>query len=208
MSAEVEGLRQRKKQRTRDLIIRSALDLFLERGFARTTVSEIAEAADISPSTFFAYFPSKEDVVFHDQARLMAELAERLSHRAPAENAFDALRVWVLELDEATGGLDREEERARRRLIRDTPALAARDRANFGQLEALLAEAVAADLGVGFDSLRPHLVSAAAVAALDALGRRRDVEEDIAGSSAAEVLDEALVFLQGGLDALRRNPEA
>jgi AcrR family transcriptional regulator len=200
------GLRERKKQRTRELIVRVSLELFAERGFDGTTVAEIAEAADISPRTFFGYFPSKEDVVFHDHETLVADLAGRLRGRDRTEDAFDALRAWVLELDAASGGLERREERARRRLVRSTPALAARDRANYARLEELLAEAVATDLGVERGSLRPHLVSAAAVAALDALARKRDAEhDDLGGSDAAEVLDEALVFLQGGLDALKAN---
>jgi AcrR family transcriptional regulator len=60
------GRRERKKLRTRALIQQEALRLFLEKGFEATTIEEIAEAADIATSTFFNYFPTKEDVVLQD----------------------------------------------------------------------------------------------------------------------------------------------
>ena len=200
------GLRERKKRQTRDDIVQAAMKLFAARGFDGATVAEIAEAADISPRTFFGYFPTKEDVVFHDHDELLASLTERIRSRAPGEDPFDALRAWVVELD-AEQGFERAEERVRRRLIRETPTLAARERSNLSEVEALLAEAVADDLGVDRRSLRPHLVSAAAIAGLSAIGRLRD-DDELPPRSAGEVLDEALLFLQGGLDALRRAPDA
>ncbi|HSS62677.1 MAG TPA: TetR family transcriptional regulator [Candidatus Limnocylindrales bacterium] len=61
------GLRERKKLKTRAAIQKEAMRLFLDKGFAETTIEDIAEAVEISPSTFFNYFPSKEDVVFQDE---------------------------------------------------------------------------------------------------------------------------------------------
>src|SRR6516165_949039 len=63
MSVEI-GLRERKKQRTRELISDTARKLFAERGFERVSVAEIARAAEVSGATVFNYFPTKEDLVF------------------------------------------------------------------------------------------------------------------------------------------------
>jgi AcrR family transcriptional regulator len=200
----VSGLRERKKQRTRAQIVRAAMELFAERGFDRTTITDIAAAADISPRTFFGYFPAKEDVVFHDTDEVVGTLAAQLRGRAEGENAFDALRAWVLAYDEQADFAS-EKERARRRLIRETPSLTARERTHVATIESLLAEAVAEDLGVDPRSLSPHLVAAAAVAALDAIGRLHDEGGDAdPPRSAEDVLGEAFAFLQGGLGALRR----
>ena len=195
------GLRERKKERTREQIVGAAMRLFAERGFDGTTITDIAEAAEISPRTFFGYFPAKEDVVFHDAEATLESFAARLRDRAEDEDPFDALRGWAIEYDAHTN-FDEPEERIRRALIRSTPSLAARERTLIAGLELVIAEAVAEDLGVDVRSLRARLVGAAAIAALDAIACLHDEGET--SRSAEDVLDEALTFLQGGLDALRR----
>ena len=198
----VSSLRERKKQQTRERIVDEALRLFAERGFDSTTITDIAEAADISPRTFFGYFPSKEDVVFHDSDEVLERLVERIRERPEGEDAFDALRAWVLEYD-AHADFDKPEERARRRLIHETPALEARERTLIAKFETVLTEAVADDLGVARDSLRARLVGAAAMATLDAIACLHDERDADSLRSVEDVLGELFVFLQGGLDALR-----
>lgn len=91
------GLRERKKQRTRDALLRAALELFTTQGYEDTTVDEIAEAVDVSQRTFFRYFAGKEDAAFAVQeiahTRFVAAVRERPSGEAPLE----ALRNAVLE---------------------------------------------------------------------------------------------------------------
>lgn len=89
-SEQPVGLRERKKARTRAAIQRHALRLFQEQGFDQTTVNQIAEAAEISPSTFFRYFPTKEDVLLYDA---LDPIAFPLLHEQPAElGPIQALR--------------------------------------------------------------------------------------------------------------------
>jgi AcrR family transcriptional regulator len=201
----VPGLRERKKQRTRDAIVREAFALFRARGFDATTVAEIAEAADIAPRTFFAYFETKEAVVFHDFEEVRERFARRLHERGEGETTFDALRAWVADWLDQPGVLVRD-ERARRELIRATPALQVRERANAAVFERLVADGVAADLGLPPDALRPRLVAAAAAAALAALAEVGTPRGGIDKARAMAVVDEALAFLEGGLKALRRRP--
>lgn len=195
------GLRERKKLRTRETIVRKAMALFRRRGFDATTIAEIAEAADIAPRTFFAYFETKEAVVFHDFDAIRDRFAERVRTRADGETTFDALRAWAAEWL-AEGDVLTKEHEARHELIRSTPSLEARERENQAEFAAIIAESVGAELGLPPDSLRPRMVGAAAVAALAAL----DHADASAHDDPIAVVDEALAFLQGGLDVLRRRP--
>ncbi len=206
------GLRERKKQRTRETIIEVAMRLFAERGFDGTTVADIANAADIAPRTFFGYFATKEDVVFHDFDEVHGRFDRRLAERLPGETAIDALRAVIVELVQE---LDFEDpaERLRRVLVASTPALRERDRALMARIEHTLAVSVARDLGVPDDSVRPRMIGAAAVAALVALETYYEDPCDpgrevllATGQDPLAVVDELLTFLRGGIAALAEQP--
>lgn len=200
------GLRERKKEQTRRSIEDAAFRLFEERGYATTTVADIAEAADIAPRTFFSYFPSKEAVVFGDFDELFGALEARMRERDDGENAFAALREWIGEMVGRSAEQDDDREWLRHCLVRDNDALAAHERHIMGRFETLIAESVAVDLGSGPDDLQPKLVAAAAVAALMALsGDDKDGTKKKHGPDEADLarLDEAFVFLRGGIAALQ-----
>jgi AcrR family transcriptional regulator len=193
----IGGHRERKKQRTREQIVESAFALFRERGFQATTVADIAAAADIAPRTFFAYFPSKEAVVFYDFDGLFESLQAAIVDRPEGVSAIDALRSW-LEVSLPAVHHEGDDAELRKRLCFDEPSLAAHQKHLLSKLEMLLRDGVARDLGEPSDSLRPKLVAAAAVAAMAAID---DEQADKAHSMA--LLDEALVFLRGGVAALQ-----
>jgi AcrR family transcriptional regulator len=109
------GLRERKKLKTKAAIQKAALRLFLERGYEATTIEDIAEAVEISPSTFFNYFPSKEDVVLQDEldpllyaafaaqpadlgpiAALRAAMREVFSNLTPEQNNLFKRRLMLV----------------------------------------------------------------------------------------------------------------
>jgi AcrR family transcriptional regulator len=100
---ERPGLRERKKQRTHDALLRAALELFTTQGYETTTVDEIAEAVDVSQRTFFRYFAGKEEAALAaldlTQAHFLAAVRARPAHEAPLE----ALRNAVLEGWDAIG---------------------------------------------------------------------------------------------------------
>src|ERR1700758_5702387 len=89
------GLRERKKQQTRETIARAALRLFAEQGYDETTLAEIAEAADVAPRTIFAYFDSKEDILLCEEGNFLSDLKRRLDERAAGTTTVDAIREFL-----------------------------------------------------------------------------------------------------------------
>jgi AcrR family transcriptional regulator len=118
------GLRERKKARTREALQEAAMDLFTRQGFDGTTVEEIADACEVSPRTFFRYFPTKEDVLFADtearRERLLAVLADQPADVPPLAALHAAMRGLALDYRH-----DRAALVARAKVIEGSPQLQA-----------------------------------------------------------------------------------
>jgi AcrR family transcriptional regulator len=160
------GLRQRKKQRTRDELLQAAQQLFLRQGYARTTVDEITAAVDVSQRTFFRYFANKEQVAL----ALMADGADDLIHylraRPSGENPLQALRAATRETWDARGVPEQEGATANAaleifQLVESTPTLLAAHLHRLAEQQQMIAAVVAEREGVDpVTDLRPRLLAA------------------------------------------------
>ncbi|MEU5053329.1 TetR family transcriptional regulator [Streptomyces sp. NPDC021096] len=127
---ETTGLRERKKQRTRQALSDAAIALFLERGFDQVSVAEVAAAAEVSKPTLFRYFPAKEDLALHRIADHQGEAARVVRGRAPGQSPLAALRAHfharLDARDPITGLCDVPAVLAFRDMLYSTPSLQSR----------------------------------------------------------------------------------
>jgi AcrR family transcriptional regulator len=196
------GLRERKKQRTRETIARAAHELFAERGYHATTLPDIAEAADVSTRTIFAYFPSKEDILFSDFAVMKEALAQALAERPEGQDALETVRQFILSLHGAEKS-DLDDQLSR--CVESDETLRNHLRARIAQLEELIAPAIAKDLDAAPNDIRPQVVAASLTAAFNVLSERGGDANKKSKSAAdtAAAIDPVITFLRGGLDALK-----
>jgi AcrR family transcriptional regulator len=155
------GLRERKKQKTKEAIQREAMRLFQEHGYDETTIEEIAEAAEISPSTFFNYFPTKEDVVLYDRYDPM--MASLMLSR-PSEEPPSVVMNHMLEALADTLKRDQDIVMARARLALQVPALRARFWEELERARDLLTSVIAARIGRDAADFELRVVAMALVA--------------------------------------------
>ncbi|MEU6478935.1 helix-turn-helix domain-containing protein [Streptomyces sp. NPDC047017] len=190
---ETMGRRERKKAATRQALADAALTLFLERGYDAVGIKEIAEAADVSTTTLFKHFPSKEALVFDQDADLEAALISAVRDRPPGTPVTAALREHVLRsrlfAPEGTA-----EIAVFRELIRATPALSAYQRRMWMRHEHTLAAAIAAELDAPADD------PACAALAHFALEARSLITTSPDPRTAVET---AFALLEGGWEGVR-----
>ena len=149
MSQTSAGHRERKKQRTREAIAHAGHELFVERGYDATTLADIAEAAGVSTRTIFAYFPSKEDILFCTTSQMCASLADALAARPAGTDALTTLRDFILDSVDQKTELDRNLGE----VIAADETLKSHQRARITELRDILAAAMADDLGAAADDL-------------------------------------------------------
>ncbi|MEU7007196.1 TetR family transcriptional regulator [Streptomyces sp. NPDC046332] len=163
----VSGLRERKKQRTRNALLRVALELFTTQGYEQTTVDEIADAVEVSQRTFFRYFTSKEEVAFAVQRMVEEHFVQALVERPAQEGPLDAMRNAVLASWDTIGEAIMEVVPVDMylrtfQMIESTPALLAAHLRRTTEMEDTIARVVAEREGVDMDEdPRPRIVVAA-----------------------------------------------
>ena len=199
MAESATGLRERKKRATRDALARAGVELFVERGYDETTLAEIAEVAGVSTRTIFAYFPSKEDILFATMQTMRDALAQALADRPAGTDALTALQEFILSSAHEKTELDHKLGQ----VIAADPTLSSHKRARIAEFQEVLAAAIADDLGVGPDDLRPQVAAASLTAAFEVLERQDRGDSTVpTHEEIAAAIDPVISFVRAGLQAL------
>ncbi|MEU0281264.1 TetR family transcriptional regulator [Streptomyces sp. NPDC006195] len=153
------GLRERKKLRTRTAIRRAAFGLIAEQGYEATTIEQIAEASEVSPSTVFRYFPTKEDIVLTDDYD--AVVASVLRSRPAGEPPLESIRFLLDQTLQSILATEYDEAIQRTKLMVEVPAVRARMTETMAESAKLLGDVLAERTGRAPDDLELRLFIAA-----------------------------------------------
>ena len=190
------GLRERKKAKTRQAIQDHALRLFREQGYDRTTVEQIAEAAEVSPSTFFRYFPTKEDVVLYDA--LDPLLIEAFGRQPQGIPSIEAMRIAMHEVWGRLSAEQIAEQAQRGQLVYSVPALQERYLAEIVRTVGLMCQLIADRLGRDPSDFEIRVGVGAVMGAL--LAALIPVVESTEPTDLMPLVDRAVDFLQRGIN--------
>jgi AcrR family transcriptional regulator len=188
------GLRERKKAQTRDAIQTHALNLFAQQGYAATTVEQIIRGVDVSESTFFRYFPTKESLVLTDDFDPV--ILGAFAAQPPDVGVMDALRIAFRALFDALTDEQRLAQRERLELVLGVPALRAAVFEQFSTTMDLLAEAIAERLGRDPGDFQVRTAAGAVIGASMAVlaALTQDADADY-----GQLMDDAMAQLQAGV---------
>ncbi len=193
------GLRERKKARTRASIREHALRLFREQTYQGTTVEQIAAAAEVSPSTFFRYFPTKEDIVLQDD--MDTRMIEALERQSADLGPLSAVRAATREMFTSYTPADLDRLGETTALTMTVPEVRARAMDEFARTIAVIGEALAKRTGRPTDDLAVRTIAGAIIGVImsitmpwDGWSSDRRTLEDM-----FERIDQALALLEAGL---------
>jgi AcrR family transcriptional regulator len=192
------GLRERKKARTRASIREHAVRLFREQGYQATTVEQIAAAAEVSPSTFFRYFPTKEDVVLQDD--MDTRLVEAFERQPAGLGPLPAIRAAIRQVMASYSAADLELISETSALTVTVPEVRARAVDEFARTITVISEALAKRAGRPVDDLAVRTTAGAIIGVFmsvtmpwDGWSDRQTIQETF------QRIDQALALLEAGL---------
>lgn len=196
-----QGLRAKKKQQTRENISHQATLLFLERGFDKVTIAEVAAAAEVAKMTVTNYFPRKEDLALDLGEVFVDQLAGVVRDRAPGESALAALRRTYLAAAAAQDPVVGFSGPEFARMITDSPALVGRLREFHEEREAALARALAAETAAAIADITPR-VAAAQLGGVHRVLFDETMRRTLAGQSNAKIAAALTDYIAVAFDAL------
>lgn len=199
------SLRERKKARTRASLREHALRLFREQGYQATTVEQIAAAAEVSPSTFFRYFPTKEDVVLQDD--MDTRMAQAFAVQPPELPPLPAIRAAMRETWASFTDAEWEQIYEGARLSMSVPEIRARALNEFSRSISAMAAALARRVGRSPDDLRVRVIAGAVIGVMMSVFLPEELEGELGpgdgaplfGPDSVDRIDEALALLEEGL---------
>ncbi len=192
------GLRERKKARTRASLREHALRLFRLQGYQATTVEQIAAAAEVSPSTFFRYFPTKEDLVLQDD--MDTRMIEAFEKQPFGLSPIAAVRAATRQVFDSYTAADMDVLRETTRLTMTVPEIRARALDEFARTIGSIAEAVGRRAGRPADDLAVRTVAGAIIGVIMSITLPwEDWSEGYDFEGRLGRIDEALALLEAGL---------
>jgi len=197
-TTEQTGLRERKKARTRASLREHALRLFREQGYQATTVEQIAAAAEVSPSTFFRYFPTKEDLILQDD--LDVRMLDAFSRQPAGLAPVAAIRAATKEALASFGFDDMAQIRETIRLTLTVPEIRVRAMDEFARTIEVIAEAIGKRAGRPPEDIAVRALAGAIVGVI--MSVTIPWQERMLEQSPEEMftrIDEALAQLEAGL---------
>jgi AcrR family transcriptional regulator len=205
------GLRELKKEQTRQHIAATAWELFAARGFDQVSVAEVARAAQVAEATVFNYFPSKEDLFYSRLESFWTRLADAVSARPPGQPVLAAFQAALLADGGLLGALESGDQdalarlRAVNQIVAASPALLAREQQVMSRAASDLTARLATETGAAPDDPRPQVAANALLGVhrtlIDYVRRRVLAGERLAGLPAdvRELSAAAFGLLERGL---------